>query len=75
MFLLHALESLASPPPHLPDLFPVLNLTLSAGVLGLAWLWATKRLTQEAWALGGLGMGFGGGAREEADRKVEKNGR
>lgn len=59
VFLLHTLETLASPPAHLPDLFPVLNLTLSAGVFGLAWLWATKRLTQEAWALGGIGFGEG----------------
>ncbi|GAA6017781.1 hypothetical protein JCM10207_000499 [Rhodosporidiobolus poonsookiae] len=55
--LLHALEALTTPPPHLPDLFPVLNLTLSAAVFGLAWLWASKRVTQEAWALVGLGKG------------------
>ncbi|BGP11435.1 Glucosyltransferase-like protein [Rhodotorula toruloides] len=77
ILLLHALESLASPPAHLPDLFPVLNLTLSAGVFGLAWLWATKRLTQEAWALGGLGMGFGGAAGEKGERALpeKRNGR
>ncbi|GAA6048700.1 hypothetical protein JCM3770_002028 [Rhodotorula araucariae] len=54
---LHTLEALAPPPRHLPDLYPVLNLSLSAGVFGLAWLWAGKRLAQEAWALGGLGFG------------------
>ncbi|KAL7342823.1 glucosyltransferase [Rhodotorula toruloides] len=77
IFLLHAVESLASPPAHLPDLFPVLNLTLSAGVFGLAWLWATKRLTQEAWALGGLGMGFGGAAGAKGERALpeKRNGR
>ncbi|GAA5942645.1 hypothetical protein JCM10213_005931 [Rhodosporidiobolus nylandii] len=55
IFALHTLEALTPPPPHLPDLFPVLNLTLSAGVFGLAWLWAGKRFAQEAWALVGLG--------------------
>ncbi|KPV73321.1 glycosyltransferase family 57 protein [Rhodotorula graminis WP1] len=56
----HSLEALAPPPAHLPDLYPVVNLSLSAGVFGLAWLWAGKRLLQEAWALGGVG-GFGEG--------------
>ncbi|GAA5850410.1 hypothetical protein JCM9279_001406 [Rhodotorula babjevae] len=60
---IHSLEALAPPPPHLPDLYPVLNLSLSAGVFGLAWLWAGKRLLQEAWALGGVG-GFGEGVAD-----------
>ncbi|CEQ42038.1 SPOSA6832_03810 [Sporobolomyces salmonicolor] len=57
ILLLHALEALTDPPAHLPDLFAVLNLTLSAGVFGVSWLWASKRLGQEGWALGGLGLG------------------
>ncbi|GAA5979814.1 hypothetical protein JCM21900_002049, partial [Sporobolomyces salmonicolor] len=57
ILLLHALEALTDPPAHLPDLFAVLNLTLSAGVFGVSWLWASKRLGQEGWALGGLGPG------------------
>ncbi|GAA5896310.1 hypothetical protein JCM5296_002942 [Sporobolomyces johnsonii] len=55
--VVHALEALTDPPAHLPDLFAVLNLTLSAGVFGVGWLWASKRLGQEGWALGGLGRG------------------
>ncbi|GAA5901528.1 dolichyl-P-Glc:Man(9)GlcNAc(2)-PP-dolichol alpha-1,3-glucosyltransferase [Sporobolomyces salmoneus] len=51
---LHVLEWITTPPPHLPDLFPVLNLTLSAGVFGLGWLWGGKRLAQESWAIGGF---------------------
>ncbi|GAA6017013.1 hypothetical protein JCM11491_006129 [Sporobolomyces phaffii] len=51
---LHVLELIATPPPHLPDLYPVLNLTLSAGVFGLGWLWVGKRLAQESWAIGGF---------------------
>lgn len=85
--VLHALEALAPPPAHLPDLFPVLNLCACAGVFGLAWLWAGKRLVQEAWALGGVPLGSGtsglglgvaegaGGARErrgEREREREK---
>ncbi|GAA5908509.1 hypothetical protein JCM8208_002650 [Rhodotorula glutinis] len=61
----HALEALAPPPAHLPDLYPVVNLSLSASVFGLAWLWAGKRLLQEAWALGGVG-GFGDGVGDGA---------
>ncbi|KAM0747216.1 ALG6, ALG8 glycosyltransferase [Meredithblackwellia eburnea MCA 4105] len=49
-FLLHTLELLTSPPSHLPDLFVVFNVTLSAGVFGLGFLWASKRLVQEGWA-------------------------
>lgn len=54
ILILHTLEFLTTPPPHLPDLFPVLNLTVSAGVFGLAWLWGGKRLAQESWAIGGF---------------------
>ncbi|KAL8276265.1 hypothetical protein RQP46_011339 [Phenoliferia psychrophenolica] len=49
-FLIHALELVAAPPAHLPDLFVVLNLTVSAGVFALGFLWASKRLVQEGWA-------------------------
>ncbi|GAA5874929.1 hypothetical protein JCM16303_004946 [Sporobolomyces ruberrimus] len=51
---LHFLELITTPPSHLPDLFPVLNLTMSCGVFGLAWLWGGKRLGQESWAIGGF---------------------
>ncbi|GAA5951426.1 hypothetical protein JCM3765_005934 [Sporobolomyces pararoseus] len=54
IFTLHLLELIATPPPHLPDLYPVLNLTVSAGVFGLGWLWVGKRLGQESWAIGGF---------------------
>ncbi|KAI5478755.1 alpha-1,3-glucosyltransferase, glycosyltransferase family 57 protein [Pseudohyphozyma bogoriensis] len=53
LILIHLLEILSSPPPHLPDLFPVLNLTLSAGVFGIGFLWATKRSVQEGWSVVG----------------------
>lgn len=49
-------EVVASPPAHLPDLFVVLNLTLSAIVFGLAFLWAVKRSLQEGWAVVGISM-------------------
>ncbi|BGP51755.1 Glucosyltransferase-like protein [Rhodotorula kratochvilovae] len=73
---LHTLEALAPPPAHLPDLYPVLNLSLSAGVFGLAWLWAGKRLAQEAWALGGVGFGetcgSSVGTRSGGEREKER---
>ncbi|GAA6037458.1 hypothetical protein JCM8097_008197 [Rhodosporidiobolus ruineniae] len=55
--LIHLSSALIPPPPHLPDLFPVLNLTLSCAVFGMTWLWASKRVVQEGWALVGLGGG------------------
>ncbi|GAA5930155.1 dolichyl-P-Glc:Man(9)GlcNAc(2)-PP-dolichol alpha-1,3-glucosyltransferase [Sporobolomyces koalae] len=54
MLTVHLLELVTNPPVHLPDLFPVLNVVLSAGVFGLAWLWVGKRLAQESWAIGGF---------------------
>ena len=52
--VLHLLDSIASPPAHLPDLFVVLNLTLCASVFGLSFLWGMKRQVEESWALIGL---------------------
>ncbi|KAK4703792.1 hypothetical protein P7C70_g2429, partial [Phenoliferia sp. Uapishka_3] len=48
--LIHSLELVASPPSHLPDLFTVLNLTLSAMVFAIGFLWGSKRLVQEGWS-------------------------
>jgi len=54
--ILHALEAVATPPAHLPDLFVVLNVELCAAVFGLSFLWSLTRLAEESWALvGGLG--------------------
>ncbi|TNY20374.1 glucosyltransferase [Rhodotorula diobovata] len=72
--VLHALEALAPPPAHLPDLFPVLNLCACAGVFGLAWLWAGKRLVQEAWALGGVPLGSGTGPGRQPVRRASRPG-
>ena len=51
------LDSLATPPTHLPDLFIVLNVILSCGIFGVGWLWSLSRLLEEAWGLVGLGNG------------------
>jgi hypothetical protein len=32
----------------------VFNVLLSFGVFGVAWLWATRKLVEGAWAMGGL---------------------
>lgn len=45
-------ELLITPPTRYPDLFPVLNALLSAGVFGLAYLWSLKRLVEISWAMG-----------------------
>ena len=52
--LLHLAELLYTPPPRYPDLFPVLNALLCAGVFGLAYLWSLKRLVELGWAMGSL---------------------
>jgi hypothetical protein len=57
---IHTLETISSPPPHLPHLFWVLNLGLSCGIFGLSFLWGLKRQIEEGWALVGLGGGVGG---------------
>ncbi|EIW81432.1 glycosyltransferase family 57 protein [Coniophora puteana RWD-64-598 SS2] len=55
MFALHFLELIFAAPARYPDLFPVLNVLLSAPVFGLIWIWSIKRGIQVGWALGGLG--------------------
>ena len=55
MFGLHILELIFAAPARYPDLFPVLNVLLSAPVFGLIWVWSIKRGIQVGWALGGLG--------------------
>jgi hypothetical protein len=54
IFSIHALELAFRPPARFPDLFVVLNLTLSAAIFGLAYLWSLTRLVEEAWAMAGL---------------------
>ncbi|KEI42721.1 glycosyltransferase family 57 protein [Mixia osmundae IAM 14324] len=51
---MHVLELIAPAPAHLPDLYPVLNLTLSAAIFGLSWLWGIKRQVEESWAIIGM---------------------
>lgn len=53
--MLHFTELVYTPPSRYPDLFPVLNALLSAGVFGLAYLWSLKRLVELSWAMGSLG--------------------
>lgn len=50
------LEATITPPPHLPDLFAVLNVVWSCAIFGLGWLWSLTRLVEEAWGLVGLGF-------------------
>lgn len=54
IFILHTLELLYTPPARYPDLFPVLNALVCAGVFGLAWLWSIKRLVELTWVMGDL---------------------
>lgn len=55
-FVLHIVEFLFSPPPRLPDIFPVLNVLVSTPVFVLVWLWGIKRGIEVSWTLGGLGL-------------------
>jgi alpha-1,3-glucosyltransferase len=51
---LHVLELVFTPPAHLPDIFPVLNVLACTPVFVLTWLWSIKRGFEVQWALGGL---------------------
>jgi len=53
--MLHTAEILFVPPTSLPDLYPVLNVLLSAGIFGLSWLWSIRRIVEITWAMGPLG--------------------
>lgn len=57
MGLIHLGEWALAPPDRLPDLYIVLNLTLSFVIFSLSYLWGLVRLVEEAWAL----VGFSGG--------------
>lgn len=50
-----ALPISALHPARYPDLYVVLNVLVSFGVFGLAWLWGNKKLLEGAWAMGGIG--------------------
>ncbi len=65
--LYHLANTFIAPPSRYPDLFPVLNVLISAGVLGACWIWAGKRLFEEA-----MGLGFGAGMRGGVDFKEKK---
>jgi alpha-1,3-glucosyltransferase len=54
IFVLHFAETIITPPARYPDLFPVLNAMLCAGVFGLSYLWSVKRLIELSWAMGSL---------------------
>ena len=61
MALLHLPDlflAVLPPPARYPDLYVILNVLLSFGVFGMAWLWSLKKLLEAAWAVGGLSSGM-----------------
>ncbi|KAG9077404.1 hypothetical protein FS749_010719, partial [Ceratobasidium sp. UAMH 11750] len=53
--LIHILEAIFPAPARYPDLFPVLNVLLSASVFGVAWIAVGGiMLFRSAWATGGF---------------------
>ncbi|QRV77618.1 alpha-1,3-glucosyltransferase [Ceratobasidium sp. AG-Ba] len=53
--LIHILEAAISPPARYPDLFPVLNVLLSAPVFGMTWIAVGGiMMFRSAWATGGF---------------------
>lgn len=52
--LIHLSEMMIASPERLPDLYAVLNLTLSFGIFSLGYLWSLMRLLEEGWGLVGL---------------------
>ncbi|KAF8505356.1 glucosyltransferase [Hysterangium stoloniferum] len=75
IFALHATEAIIKPPTRYPDLFPVLNVLISALVFFLTWLWSIKRGVEVGWALGGLPSTKGAkdGEKTEQTGKVESS--
>ncbi|KAG9308454.1 glycosyltransferase family 57 protein [Chiua virens] len=73
MILLHLLELLVPPPARYPDLFPVLNVLVSAPVFGLIWLWSIRRGVQVSWAIAGL-SGSRSHPRPDSKIKFAKDG-
>ena len=67
-----------TPPARYPDLFPVLNVLVSASVFGCTWLWSIKRGLEIGWALGGPPRAREGGRRASVEqrgaRKISSNG-
>lgn len=51
--MLHLAEALITPPARYPDLFPVLNVLVSASIFVSVWLWSIKRGVEISWALSG----------------------
>ncbi|KAG0146799.1 hypothetical protein CROQUDRAFT_43829 [Cronartium quercuum f. sp. fusiforme G11] len=52
--LIHFGELMIPAPQRFPDLYVVLNLTLSFAIFSLSYLWSLVRLVQEGWGLVGL---------------------
>ncbi|CAE6390816.1 unnamed protein product [Rhizoctonia solani] len=56
--IIHTLEAYIPPPTRYPDLYPVLNVLLSASVFGATWITVGGiMMFQSAWAIGGFDMG------------------
>lgn len=54
MGLIHLSEMMIEAPSRLPDLYIVMNLSLSFGIFGLSYLWSFHRLIEEGWGLVGF---------------------
>jgi len=52
---IHIAEQLIKPPSRLPDLFAVLNLSLSFLIFIASYFWSLLRIYEEAWTLVGFG--------------------
>lgn len=61
--IIHVFNILVPPPSHLPDLYAVLNVLVSASVFGMVYLWSVKRGVEVGWALSGLGSSASGEKR------------
>ncbi|KAA1101668.1 Glucosyltransferase-like protein [Puccinia graminis f. sp. tritici] len=55
MIGIHLSEKLTMPPSRLPDLFVVLNQSLSFATFSVSYLWSLLRIYEEAWTLVGFG--------------------
>ncbi|KAH9812541.1 family 57 glycosyltransferase [Melampsora americana] len=70
MGLIHLGEMMIGAPDRLPDLYIVMNLSLSFGIFGLSYLWSLHRLIEEGWGLIGF-MKKGSSSRSSGMRSSE----
>lgn len=72
MICIHVMEMLIPAPTPFPDLYPTLNVLVSFGVFGLAWLTALWTLLQTAVGYVGFGRWTLGQGLGQAPKRITR---